>query len=192
MEKIPDNAKAVFEGVLHTVYQWEQKMFDGSVATFEAIKRRDAATVIATTEGKILLNDEEQPGRAPFVAMPGGMTEDGSTNLENAQRELKEETGYESSDWEEWFTSDVLKSPRIDFNNHFFIARQAHKTTAPHLDPGERIQTSLITFDEFLALRDNPKFRNKDLIPILEAASEDNAKRQELYYLLFGREEIAT
>ena len=185
MKKIPDNARLAFKGVLHDVYQWDQELFDGSFAVFEAIKRRDAVTIIATTEGRILLNTEEQPGRPPFIALPGGMAEEGSTILENAQRELKEETGYESTDWEEWFTSDILQAAKIDWNNHFFIAREAQQTAVPHPDAGEKIETNLITFDEFLELRNNPRARNRDLIPILKEASENVEKRKELEELLF-------
>ena len=186
MKKIPHNATLVFKGILHEVYQWEQEMFDGTYATFEAIRRGNSVTVIATTSNKIILNSEEQPNRAPFIAMPGGIADDGNvTILENAKRELKEETGYESNDWKEWFTSDVLQSAKIEWNNYFFVAKNVQKTCEPHLDSGEKIKTKLITFDEFLELRHDPDFRNKDLIPILEKASQDKQKRKELEELLF-------
>ncbi len=186
MKKIPDNAKLAFKGVLHEVYQWEQQMFDGTYATFEAIKRPDTVTVIATTADRMLLNDEEQPNRSPFIAMPGGVADDEeSTLLENAKRELKEETGYESCDWGEWFTSDVFQSQKIDWNNYFFIAKNVVKVSEPQLDAGEKIKTKLITFDEFLALRHDSRFRNKDLIPLLEEASKNQEKRKELEKILF-------
>ncbi len=37
--KIPPNAKRVFKGIIFDVYQWQQKMFDGSKETFEMLKR---------------------------------------------------------------------------------------------------------------------------------------------------------
>lgn len=186
MKKIPDNAVLAFKGVLHDVYQWDQEMFDGSTATFEAIKRRDSVTVVATTEGKILLNDEEQPHLDPYIALPGGLVDDTDASLlESAMRELKEETGYEGADWKDWFTSDVSHSKRLDWNNYFFIAKNVQKTSEPHLDAGERIETRFITFEEFLELKNDPTFRNKDLIPILEEASEDPKKKAELQELLF-------
>jgi len=43
------------------VYQWPQKMFDGSTATFEMIKRPDTVQIIATVGNKILMTQEEQP-----------------------------------------------------------------------------------------------------------------------------------
>ena len=41
-KKIPNHARLVFKGILHHIYQWEQEMFDGSVQTFEAIKKNDS------------------------------------------------------------------------------------------------------------------------------------------------------
>ncbi len=183
-KKIPDNARLVFKGVLHHVYHWDQEMFDGSVATFEAIKRNDAVTVIAVVDNKIIINNEEQPGRAPFKALPGGMSEDGTDMLTNAKRELLEETGYASDDWELWFVSDILGAAKIEWNNHFYIARNCKKVAEQSLDAGEKIETTLVTFDEFIEFRNNPKARNKDLFPYLEKAATDDVAKQTLQTLL--------
>lgn len=183
MKKIPDNAKKVFSGVLHDIYQWEQEMFDGSFATFEALKRRPAVTVIAVTEDKIILNEEEQPFVGKFLALPGGNSETASL-LEDAKRELQEETGYISDSWINWFTVDITKYHKLDWNNTFFIAKNAQKIGNQSLDSGEKITTRCITFDEFLELRNNEDFRNKDLIPKLEKAAHDEAEKQKLKELL--------
>lgn len=185
MKKIPDNARLVFKGILHDVYQWDQKMFDGSIAIFEALKKRDSVTMIAVVGDRIIINNEEQPNRAPFRALPGGMCEEGNTHLEDAKRELLEETGYESDDWEEWFVSDILNHGKIEWNNYFFVARNCKKTNEPKLDPGEKIETTLVSFDEFIEFRNNPKARNKDLFPILERAANDIIEKQKLKEFLF-------
>ena len=60
---IPDNASCVFRGVLFDVYQWQQKMFDGSHGTFEMLRRPDTIAVVAIDDdGKIIACHEEQPG----------------------------------------------------------------------------------------------------------------------------------
>ncbi|MDO8604674.1 MAG: NUDIX hydrolase [bacterium] len=184
MKKIPDHAKLVFKGILHDVYQWEQEMFDGTFATFEAIKKRNAVSIIAVVGDKIIINNEEQPNRPPFIAVPGGIAEDGYTVLENAQRELLEETGYESDDWTPWFVSDVLKSGKIEWDNHFFIARNCKKTREPELDPGERIETRLVTLEEFINIKNFESFRNKDLIPIFKKALSSEDEKGKLRELL--------
>ncbi len=184
MKKIPDNAKLVFKGVLHDVYQWEQEMFDGSFSTFEGIKRIDGASVVAVTNNMIIINNEEQPNRGQFISLPAGIADGDGSMLVNAQRELVEETGYTSEEWNEWFISDILGSSKIEWNNHFFIAKNCTKTSLPKLDPGEKIETNLFSFEEFLELRNNTKFRNKDFIPILEKAASSEEEKQKLKDLL--------
>lgn len=183
MKKIPDHAKKVFEGVIFDVYHWDQEMFDGSTETFEALKRKDSASIIAVVENKIIVNHEEQPMKEPFITIPGGNVDQG-TPLEGARRELFEETGYVTEDWQEWFTSDPSHLSKMQCDNYFFIARNCQKTGQQKLDPGEKIEVTLATFEEFLELRNNPKFRNKDLIPVLEKAAESEEEKQKLKNIL--------
>jgi ADP-ribose pyrophosphatase len=186
MNKIPTTAEKVFDGIIFDVYHWKQEMFDGSVETFEAIRKKDTVTIIAVVGDKILVNDEEQPGHGVFQALPGGRCEEGSTPLEDAKRELAEETGYTADDWQEWFISDPWNAVKIEWNNHFFIARDCKKTEEQNLDPGEKITVNLLTFEEFLEFRHNPKARNKDLFQILEKAATDESEKQKLKELLFA------
>ena len=99
-QPIPENAKKVFDGVIFDVYQWEQKMYDGSVAVFEKIKRLDTTVIVAIDENNnFIITHQEQPGRdKPFLSNPAGRIEGGENPLEGAKRELLEETGYESND----------------------------------------------------------------------------------------------
>lgn len=184
MKKIPDNAKLVFKGVLYDVYQWEQEMFDGSFSTFEGIKRINGASVVAVTDNMIIINNEEYPNSDQFISLPAGTADGEGSMLINAKRELVEETGYTSEEWNEWFISDILETRTIEWNNHFFIARNCIKTSLPKLDPGEKIETILLSFEDFLELRHNLKFRNKDFIPILEKAASLKEEKQKLKDLL--------
>ncbi len=184
MKKIPDHAQKVFDGILFDVYHWEQEMFDGSEQLFEAIKKRDSVTVIAVYENKIAIDQEEQPGRQLFTTLPGGVCKPNITTLENAKRELREETGLVSEDWSLWFISDPFHSTKIEWDNYFYIARNCSKIGEPMLDPGEKIQTSFISFDEFLELRNNPRGRNRDLFTILETASKHEDERKKLQDML--------
>src|SRR6266567_4147904 len=95
-QPIPENAKKVFEGEIFDVFQWEQEMFDGSRKTFEKVERPDTANIIAFTEdGKVIILDQEQPGKDKFVSLPGGRIDEGENPLEAAKRELLEETGFQ-------------------------------------------------------------------------------------------------
>ncbi len=186
MKKIPDTAEKVFEGVIFDVYHWQQEMFDGSTETFEAVKKKDTVTIVAVVGDKIIVTDEEQPGYGMFKTLPGGRAEEGATALEDAKRELAEETGYTTNDWHQWFISDPWNAVKIEWDNHFFIARNCKKTQEQDLDAGEKITVNLITFEEFLEFRHNPKARNKDLFEILEKAATDESEREKLKELLFA------
>jgi ADP-ribose pyrophosphatase len=70
--KIPKEAKLVFKGVIFDVYQWQQKMFDGSFETFEMLKRPNTVEIIATQGDKILLSHQSQPNKKDFLSLFGG------------------------------------------------------------------------------------------------------------------------
>src|SRR5882757_3955251 len=98
--KIPPQAKKVFQGVIFSVYQWQQEMFDGSTETFEMLKRPNTIEVIATQGDKILISRQSQPNKENFYSLFGGRAEEGEDPLVTAKRELLEESGLESDDWE--------------------------------------------------------------------------------------------
>ena len=167
--KIPESAKCVFKGVLFQVWQWEQKQFDDSFKTFEMVKREDCVTILGITKDKkIIVNLEEQPHRGSFISIPGGVANSDEELLDSAKRELLEETGYESENWEVWFVSDVLQSHKIEWWNHFYIARDCEKTSDVHFDPGEKIETKFFDFEEFLKITQDESFRNREISKIIK------------------------
>lgn len=185
MKKIPDNATRVFEGLIFDVYQWQQKMFDDTESTFEALYRKPSVTVIAVTpDGNILYNNEEQPGKTPFSSLPGGRVEEGDTALFTAKKELREETGYESEDWVEWFTSDASDMSKLEWESHYFIAKNCQKKQDSDPESGEKIETVLITFEELLDKRKGMTNRSKSLEEKLERVATDNTEAQTLKTLL--------
>src|SRR6185503_10507816 len=126
-QPMPADAKLVFKGKIFEVYQWQQKMFDGSFETFERLKRSDTAVVVPITqEGEIMLIEEEQPGRPPFVTFPGGRKSGIEEDpLFAAKREFLEETGYASDDWMLW--NAVQPTSKIDWAIYTFVARGCKK-----------------------------------------------------------------
>jgi hypothetical protein len=59
--KLPKQAKSIFQLILFEVYQWEQKLYDGSSTIFEMISRKYTTDVIATMENKIVILKQSQP-----------------------------------------------------------------------------------------------------------------------------------
>lgn len=181
---IPANAQLVFKGKLYDTYQWEQEMFDGSFRTFEMLRRPYNGCVIAVVDNKILVLEQEQPGKAPFLSLPGGRCDNGEDPLIAAQRELLEETGYQSDDWELW--TKIIPEEKIDWQIHTYIARHCKKTHEQTNDNGERIKLRFLSFDEFLLLSENEAFRNKDAITELLRIRLDTNKMLEFKQNLQG------
>jgi len=108
-QPIPQDAKKVFSGVMFDVYQWEQKLFDGTKTTFEKLKCSDTVIVFPILDdGRIILTQQEQPGRPPFIGVAGGRVSKNEDILEAAKRELKEETGYEASKFILWNAQQMI------------------------------------------------------------------------------------
>ena len=178
---IPDHAKKVFKGVIFDVYHWEQEMFDGTFETFEKLRRADATQLIAITEeGKIIVTEEQQPCKAPYLNVPGGRIEEDENPLESAQRELLEETGYASGDVE--LLSVSRPYSKIDSAVHYFVARNCKKVAEQHLDAGEKISIRLVTFEEFVNMALAGKLQNKGLAFLMlenEIRTENNPENLE-------------
>lgn len=145
-------------------------MFDGTKATFEKLKRPDTAVVIpATSDGKMILALQEQPGKAPFLGCVGGRLEPNEDPIAGARRELLEETGYDSEDIVLWNASQPVS--KLDWAVYTFIARDCRKVSDQKLDPGEKIELKFFGFDEFLdiASTENPLLEKELVIEVLRA-----------------------
>lgn len=161
-QPIPEHAKRVFQGVLFNVYQWEQTLYDGSMAIFEKVKRKDTVNIIPiTSEGEIILSQQEQPGIQPFIGSFGGIIDKGESPIIAAQRELLEETGYESDDIVFWFA--VQPSEKIDWAIYTFVARNCTKKQEQKPEAGERIKFLYLTFEEFLSSIIDEKYRDTEI-----------------------------
>jgi ADP-ribose pyrophosphatase len=183
---LPENAQKVFEGVIFDIHQWEQELFDGTKRTFEAATRQSIVIMIPVVGDKIFVAKEEQPGRPPYFAVPAGFSEKSDKEpLDAAKRELKEETGLTSDDWELLDTYSLY--PRMSVTDYIYVARNCQKTHEKKLDSGERqLEEHLYTFDEFIDLHDHEDFANFFLKHNLIHAKYDPMFKKELRKKLFG------
>ncbi len=159
-------------------------MYDGSTRVFEAVTRPPSATIIATVDNKIAFQKQTQPHRDEyFLCLPGGWADvPGEAIEDTAKRELLEETGLTSDDWELWKVAGV--SGFIHWDNYIYIARNCTQTGEQRLDGGEQIENGFITLDEFLSLIDHPQFRHRDLIRDLYQIRDDETQKQAFQKLL--------
>ena len=181
--KIPSEAKLVFKGIIFQVYQWQQKMFDGSTETFEMLKRPNTIEVIATSGNKILLTHQSQPNKSDFYSLFGGRGKEGEDPLVTAKRELLEESGLESNDWELFKIFEPTH--KIEWSIYTFIARNCKKVSEQSLDPGEKIEIRERTFDEFIQDVLSDKYWGDELIlEILKMKT--SGKLEEFRKKIFG------
>ena len=183
---VPENSKKVFEGVLFDVYQWQQKMYDGSFATFEKVVRKSSAGVICVVEDKIVVLQQEQPSRnGVYPSLPGGRVDDGEDVLVAAKRELLEELGYESEDWE--LLVESFGNSKLYFHDSIFVAKKCRRVTEPKLDNGEKFDVELKNFDEWLQLCKDRRFAVPvELKFMMYEALLDEDKKEELRKKIFG------
>jgi len=182
---IPKNAKRVFKGEIFDVYQWKQKMFDGSFKTFESIKRQDTVIVITSMNNKIVVIKQKQPGGGWYYGEPSGrMDKKGESPKAAAARELLEETGLLAKKLFLW--KKVQQSRKIQHINYIFIAKNCRKAAKQQLDNGEKIKIELMGFEDWLKLSDNPKYIYGTTLVDMLRARLHKTEKQKLKKLIFG------
>ena len=122
-------------------------------ATFSILDAPDWINVIALTpENEIVLVEQYRYGiEKPTLELPGGVCDPGESPFESSKRELLEETGYSSKDWEN--LGRVSSNPAMQTNyTHTFLAINCEKVAEQVLDGNERINVHVMPLVEFLDL----------------------------------------
>jgi ADP-ribose diphosphatase len=156
--KLPPQAKKVFQGEIFSVHQWEQKLYDGTKTTFEMLKRTGTIQVIPTSDDAVYLSYEEQPTKPRTYTLFGGRQEPHEDPMQTAQRELLEETGLASDDWELLKTYEF--EGKIEWPMYLYVARNCRKVGEQQLDPGEKIEVKKVSFSTFIEIASSEDFFN--------------------------------
>lgn len=189
---IPEHAAKVFQGTVYSVWQWEQEQFDGSLGTWEGLKRNHTAhTVGVLPEGKILLTLDEQPGRHAVLTPPGGHVDEDEEPEAAAKREFLEETGYSIGTLIPWHY--YRASTSMEWCVYAYVGRDLKRVGEPQLEAGERVSIQTFTFEEFLELgrlpvrqAGTPLLRDRILRIILLEAMLDPVKKEQLHQIFYG------
>jgi 8-oxo-dGTP pyrophosphatase MutT (NUDIX family) len=121
-------------------FDWKRNPRNGRTMRAIVLEAPDWVNVVAlTAEGKAVVVRQHRHGVGQVTTeIPAGIVEGGEDSRETAVRELREETGYTTDDWE--YLGYVEPNPAFLNNQcHHWLARNAARTDPVELDDGEDI-----------------------------------------------------
>lgn len=143
------NVPPWLEVLRETVRLPEGKVVDD----FYLVRMPDFVVVCAFTgEGQVIIEQRYKHGsRAVTIGLPAGFVNSDEEPLVAAQRELREETGYEASEWHA-LGSFVVDGNRGCGSAHIFMARGARRVADPNSGDLEEINVLLMPFRNLAAI----------------------------------------
>ncbi len=144
-------SKTVFRGVLLNVVADTVGLPNGSTSVREYIHHPGACTIIAFVDEETILFERQfrYPLHRHFIELPAGKIDAGEDPLRTAQRELREECGYEAAEWRHLGTLHPCIG-YADEHIELYLARQL--THVGHaLDSDEFLEVFPLTIPEALS-----------------------------------------
>ncbi len=134
-------SETVFKGKLLEIRKDRVRLPNGGESLREYIVHPGAVVVLALLSNGNLLFERQfrYPLRRVFLELPAGKIDQGENILDTARRELREETGYEATDWKHL----GVMHPCIGYSNErieIFMARGLRRVGPPQLDANEFLE----------------------------------------------------
>ncbi len=168
--------RRVFRGKIFSIYQWKQRLYDGSYATWERANRASTVQIIPTVGKKIVIAREEQPLMKPMLGMLGGMIDPGERPLAAAKRELLEESGLASGNWK--LVKKFEYRAKVRYNMYLYIAAGCRKVAGQSLDPGEKISVRYVTLARLMSLVKTIRTGDDVRVYLMEAKYEPRMRKK--------------
>lgn len=132
----------------HVLLPSGHEMYD-----FYIIEQPSFVNIIAIDkQGRFILEKQYRHGLQQVnYELPAGKIDENETPLQAAKRELLEETGYLSDNWNEFYISAPNTSNMSNLC-YTFIAKDVEKKSSPQLEISEEIDVSFVTKEELLLL----------------------------------------
>lgn len=112
---------------------------------FYTVTINEAAAIVALdNDGNIILKKEYRYCYGcDLIEVPAGGFEKGEDGLTVAKRELLEETGYASEDWQ-FIGKTVESSAKLTNYMYIYFANHCHKVSEQHLDATEEVEVMVV------------------------------------------------
>ena len=144
------SSQKVYGGVLLHVRADTVRLPNGRESVREYVEHPGAAMVVAFTDENTLILERQfrYPLRRHFIELPAGKIDPGEDPLRTAQRELREECGYEAAQWRHLATLH----PCIGYaDEHIELYLARGLTHVGHaLDDDEFLEVFTLSIDEAL------------------------------------------
>jgi 8-oxo-dGTP pyrophosphatase MutT (NUDIX family) len=141
---------------------------NGNLLDATTFQFRSWANIVALTkDNEVVLVRQYRHGiKELFLEFPGGVVESEEDPILEAQRELLEETGYQTSDIIPLGT--IYPNPALQTNALYcYLALNAEKVGSQNLDAGEDIEVELLPLEELIEMAKRGEFPHALMTAVL-------------------------